>query len=156
MNVSDNSVKYKNLEKKIFEPIEIKPYKLSDKEEYMCMQQLTHFRTILLQWRNQLMIDVDRTVHYMQDGATHYPDQIDRASQEEEFNFELRTRDRERKLLKKINEALVRINDLDYGYCNDCGAQIGIKRLEARPTATQCIECKTISEIREKRTGEIE
>ena len=90
----------------------------------------------------------------MQDEAANYPDPVDRASQEEEFNLELRTRDRERKLLKKIEETLARIKDNDYGYCDDCGAEIGIGRLEARPTATQCIECKTIAEIREKQIGD--
>ena len=123
-------------------------------EEYMNKAQLAHLEKILLKWKEELMQEVDRTVHHMQDEAANYPDPVDRASQEEEFNLELRTRDRERKLLKKIEETLARIKDNDYGYCDDCGAEIGIGRLEARPTATQCIECKTIAEIREKQIGD--
>lgn len=138
----------------VFGPLGVKPYQLKAKEEYMNEKQLEHLRQILLNWKAQLMDEVDRTVHHMQDEAANYPDPIDRASQEEEFNLELRTRDRERKLLKKIEETLIRINDHDYGYCDDCGAEIGMRRLEARPTATQCIECKTIAEIREKQVGE--
>lgn len=138
----------------IFDPGDISPYRLKKGEEYMSEEQLEHFRNVLLQWKTQLMDEVDRTMHHMQEEVSNYPDPIDRASQEEEFNLELRSRDRERKLLRKIEEALNRINDHDYGYCDDCGAEIGIKRLEARPTATQCIECKTISEIREKQIGE--
>jgi DnaK suppressor protein len=99
------------------------------------------------------MEEVDRTVNHMQDDAGIYPDPNDRATQEEEFSLELRTRDRERKLLKKINEALNRIEIQDYGYCEACGVEIGIRRLEARPTATLCIECKTLQEVREKQTG---
>lgn len=132
----------------------IQPYASRKNEEYMSKKQLAHFREILLQWKEHLMEDVDRTMHYMQDESSNYPDPVDRASQEEEFNLELRARDRERKLLKKIDDTLMRINDQDYGYCDDCGAEIGVRRLEARPTATQCIECKTISEIREKQVGE--
>lgn len=137
-----------------FGPVNVEPYYFNNNEDYMNQKQLMHFRTILLQWKEQLMKDVDYTVHHMQDDASNYPDPVDRASQEEEFNLELRTRDRERKLLKKIDETLMRINDEDYGYCDDCGAEIGIRRLEARPTTNQCIECKTISEIREKQIGE--
>lgn len=135
-------------------PKGVKPYSPKAKEEYMNEKQLEHFRKILLDWKDQLMHEVDRTVHHMQDEAANYSDPIDRASQEEEFSLELRARDRERKLLKKIEETLVRIDEQDYGYCDDCGAEIGIRRLEARPTATQCIECKTIAEIREKQIGE--
>ena len=120
----------------------------------MGKKQLEHFRTILFQWKEELMTEVDRTMHHMQDESANYPDPVDRASQEEEFNLELRARDRERKLLRKIEETLSRINDQDYGYCDDCGAEIGIRRLEARPTANQCIECKTISEIKEKQIGD--
>ncbi|MCL5260959.1 MAG: RNA polymerase-binding protein DksA [Gammaproteobacteria bacterium] len=136
-------------------PVGVKPYQLKTSEEYMNEKQLKHFQNILLEWREQLMSEVDRTMHHMQDEAANYPDPVDRASQEEEFSLELRTRDRERKLLKKIDEALNRIKDHDYGFCDDCGAEIGVRRLEARPTATQCIECKTIAEIREKQTGEV-
>ncbi|MCL5261640.1 MAG: RNA polymerase-binding protein DksA [Gammaproteobacteria bacterium] len=135
-------------------PSGVKPYQMKEKEEYMNHKQLEHLRRILLNWKNDLMREVDRTMHHMQDESANYPDPIDRASQEEEFNLELRTRDRERKLLKKIEETLGRIEEDDYGYCDVCGAEIGIRRLEARPTATMCIECKTIAEIREKQTGE--
>lgn len=135
-------------------PIDIKPYQSMQNEEYMSDEQLEHFRTVLLQWKGQLMAEVDRTMHYMKDEASNYPDPVDRATQEEEFNLELRARDRERKLLRKIDETLNRINDRDYGYCDDCGAEIGIRRLEARPTAAQCIECKTIAEIKEKQIGD--
>ena len=137
-----------------FGPIDVKPYQPKKHEEYMGKKQLEHFRTILLQWKEELMTEVDRTMHHMQDESSNYPDPVDRASQEEEFNLELRARDRERKLLRKIEETLSRINDQDYGYCDDCGAEIGVRRLEARPTANQCIECKTISEIREKQIGD--
>ena len=134
-------------------PVGFKPYKLKKGEEYMNDQQLEHFRKILLLWKEQLLEEFNRTKQHMQNDAANFPDPLDRASQEEEFNFELRTRDRERKLVKKIEEALDRIDRRDYGYCVDCGAEIGIRRLEARPTATQCIDCKTFEEIREKQTG---
>ncbi|MFO6380445.1 RNA polymerase-binding protein DksA, partial [Pseudomonas aeruginosa] len=96
---------------------------------------------------------VDRTVHHMQDEAANFPDPADRASQEEEFSLELRARDRERKLIKKIDETLQLIEDEEYGWCDSCGVEIGIRRLEARPTATLCIDCKTLAEIREKQLG---
>jgi DnaK suppressor protein len=135
-------------------PIDVQPYYFKKNEDYMNKKQLAHFQRILLQWKEELMNDVDLTMHHMKDEASNYPDPVDRASQEEEFSLELRTRDRERKLLKKIDETLMRISDQNYGYCDDCGAEIGIRRLEARPTAIQCIECKTIAEIREKQIGE--
>lgn len=138
----------------VFGPVDVQPYYFKKNENYMNKKQLTHFRSILLKWKEELMKDVDNTMHHMKNEASNYPDPVDRASQEEEFSLELRTRDRERKLLKKIDETLMRINDQDYGYCDDCGAEIGIRRLEARPTANQCIECKIISEIREKQIGE--
>lgn len=138
----------------MFGPINVKPYHLKQNEEYMNSKQLEHFRKVLLGWKSQLMTEVDRTMRHMQEEVSNYPDPVDRASQEEEFSLELRARDRERKLLRKIDETLNRINDNDYGYCDDCGAEIGIRRLEARPTATQCIECKTIAEIREKQIGD--
>lgn len=112
--------------------------------------QRGHFRNILLGWKKELMEEVDRTVHHMQDEAANFPDPNDRATQESEFSLELRTRDRERKLIKKIDEALVSLEAGEYGYCDSCGVEIGIRRLEARPTATQCIDCKTLDEIREK------
>ena len=99
------------------------------------------------------MQEVDRTVHHMQDEAANFPDPADRASQEEEFSLELRARDRERKLIKKIDETLQLIEDEDYGWCDSCGVEIGIRRLEARPTATLCIDCKTLAEIKEKQIG---
>jgi DnaK suppressor protein len=126
------------------------PYKLKKNEEYMNENQKSHFKSILQLWKSQLMEEVDRTVVHMQDEAANFPDPADRASQEEEFSLELRTRDRERKLIKKIDSTLELISQDDYGYCDSCGVEIGIRRLEARPTATQCVDCKTLDEIREK------
>jgi DnaK suppressor protein len=131
-------------------PVDIKAYRPKKGEEYMNDDQLAHFEKVLNIWKEQLMAERSRTVHDMQSDAANYPDPADRAYQEERFNLELKARDRERKLLKRINDALERIKNLDYGYCSDCGADIGLKRLEARPIATQCIECKTVAEIREK------
>jgi len=130
-----------------------KPYEEKEGEEYMNDAQLEHFAQILNNWRSELMEEVDRTVHHMQDDAANFPDPNDRATQESEFSLELRTRDRERKLIKKIEEAIKNIEAGDYGYCETCGVEIGIRRLEARPTATQCIDCKTLDEIREKQMG---
>ena len=113
-------------------------------------EQLQHFSGILNDWKQELMQEVDRTVHHMQDESANLPDPADRASQEEEFTFELRTRDRERKLIKKIDQSLEAIESKDYGYCDSCGVEIGVKRLEARPTATLCIDCKTLDEIKER------
>lgn len=129
------------------------PYQEKDGEEYMNDTQVEHFTEILLNWKRELMEEVDRTVNHMQDEAANFPDPADRASQEEEFSLELRTRDRERKLIKKINQTLGRIEEDDYGYCDSCGIEIGIRRLEARPTATLCIDCKTLAEIKEKQLG---
>ena len=126
------------------------PYKLKKGEEYMSDRQKDHFRHILRQWKAELMEEVDRTVSHMKDEAANFPDPADRATQEEEFSLELRTRDRERKLIKKIDSTLDLIDNDDYGYCEACGVEIGIKRLEARPTATLCIDCKTLDEIKEK------
>lgn len=120
---------------------------------YMDKQQLAHFSELLAEWKQQLMEEVDRTVGHMKDDATNFPDPNDRATQEEEFSLELRTRDRERKLIKKINEAQKRIDDDEYGYCETCGIEIGVNRLEARPTAELCIDCKTLEEIRERQTA---
>ena len=131
----------------------IAPYPLKKDEAYMCEPQANHFRHILTAWKQQLREEVDRTVHHMQDEAANFPDQLDRAAQEEEFSLELRTRDRERKLLKKIDEALKQIDADEYGYCEQCGVEIGIRRLEARPTASLCIDCKTLAEIKEKQYG---
>ncbi|WP_097461956.1 RNA polymerase-binding protein DksA [Mangrovitalea sediminis] len=129
------------------------PYDIQSGEEYMNDAQLEHFRAILLSWKQELMEEVDRTMHHMQEDAANYADPSDRATQEEEFSLELRTRDRERKLIKKIDQTLDRIDKGDYGFCDQCGVEIGIRRLEARPTATLCIDCKTLAEIREKQTG---
>ena len=123
-------------------------------EAYMSEQQLTHFSELLLQWKKELMKEVDRTVNHMQTEVTNFADPADRATQEEEFGLELRTRDRERKLIKKIDEALGMIGNEEYGYCNLCGAEIGIRRLEARPTATMCIDCKTMQEHRERQVAD--
>lgn len=112
--------------------------------------QKNHFRHILWNWRAELMAEVDRTVMHMKDEAANFPDPADRATQEEEFSLELRTRDRERKLIKKIESTLELIDQDEYGYCEECGVDIGIKRLEARPTATLCIDCKTLEEIKER------
>lgn len=126
------------------------PYALNKDEAYMNKQQLAHFKTILLAWKQELMMEVDRTVHHLKDEPTNLADPNDRATQEEEFNLELKTRDRERKLIEKIDIALKQIEQEDYGYCEMCGEEIGIRRLEARPTANLCIDCKAITEIREK------
>ncbi|HKJ10371.1 MAG TPA: RNA polymerase-binding protein DksA [Gammaproteobacteria bacterium] len=129
---------------------DIAPYELKAGEEYMNKDQVEHFRKILWAWKHDLMEEVDRTVHHMQDEAANFPDPNDRATQESEFSMELRTRDRERKLIKKIDEALDKLDHDEYGYCDSCGIEIGVRRLEARPTATLCIDCKTLDEIREK------
>ncbi|MCH8263178.1 MAG: RNA polymerase-binding protein DksA [Proteobacteria bacterium] len=121
--------------------------------DYMGTEQSEHFRQILQAWKIELMKEVDRTVHHMQDDASNFPDPNDRASQEEEFALELRTRDRERKLIVKIDESIIHLDSGDYGYCEICGIEIGAKRLEARPTATLCIDCKTLDEIKEHNLG---
>ena len=126
------------------------PYKPKRNEEYMSEGQLAHLRAMLSAWRTDLMEEVDRTVNHMQDEAANFPDPADRATQEEEFSIELRTRDRERKLIRKIDSTIERLDQDDYGYCESCGIEIGIKRLEARPTATKCIDCKTLDEIKER------
>ena len=131
----------------------IAPYRENKGEEYMNEQQVEHFRNILLAWKKELMEEVDRTVHHMQDDAANFPDPNDRATQESEFSMELRARDRERKLIKKIEEAMQNLDDDEYGYCEACGVEIGVKRLEARPTATLCIDCKILDEIKEKQMG---
>jgi DnaK suppressor protein len=129
------------------------PYQIKDGEEYMNEPQREHFTHILNNWKTQLMEEVDRTMHHMQNEAENYADPSDRATQEEEFSLELRTRDRERKLIKKIEKTLELIEKDDYGFCEACGIEIGIRRLEARPTATLCIDCKTLAELKEKTTG---
>ncbi|MFT6084901.1 MAG: DnaK suppressor protein [Glaciecola sp.] len=129
---------------------DVMPYQEKSDEEYMNDAQMNHFRLILKAWRNQLRQEVDRTVHHMKEEAANFPDPVDRAAQEEEFSLELRARDRERKLIKKIEKTLKRIEDDDFGFCDTCGIEIGIRRLEARPTADMCIDCKTLAEIKEK------
>lgn len=126
------------------------PYVPAKGEDYMSEKQLTHFRNILDTLKRELIDDIERTVHTLQDEATVFADPNDRASQESDIALELRNRDRERKLIKKIDEALKRIEDGEYGYCDNCGVEIGLKRLEARPTATLCIDCKTLEEMRER------
>lgn len=126
------------------------PYALKKGEEYMSDEQRAHFKAMLQNWRSELMQEVDRTVSHMKDEAANFPDPADRATQEEEFSLELRTRDRERKLIRKIDQTIERIEQDDYGFCDACGVEIGIKRLEARPTAELCIDCKTLAEIKEK------
>lgn len=131
----------------------LQPYQIEAGEEYMNEKQLEHFKKILTTWRSQLRAEVDKTMHHMQDEAANFPDPVDRASQEEEFSLELRTRDRERKLIKKIEKTLQLIENEDFGYCEECGVEIGIRRLEARPTADLCIDCKTLAEIKEKQNA---
>ncbi len=126
------------------------PYQAAEGEPYMSEAQLAHFRKLLTDWKESLLHEVDRTVNHMQDESATFPDPNDRATQEEEFSLELRTRDRERKLIKKINEAITQIESGDYGYCEACGVEIGLPRMLARPTATLCIDCKMLEEIREK------
>ncbi len=131
----------------------IAPYAAGKGEEYMNELQVEHFRNILLTWKRSLMEEVDRTVHHMQDDAANFPDPNDRATQESEFSMELRARDRERKLIKKIEESIQHLDNNEFGFCEACGVEIGVKRLEARPTATLCIDCKILDEIREKQMG---
>ncbi len=131
----------------------ITPYKAKKGEAYMSAKQLKHFSNILNTLKEELGQDIDRTVHTMQDEATVFADPNDRATQESDMGLELRNRDRERKLIKKINEMIAKIESKDYGYCDNCGIEIGLSRLEARPTATLCIDCKTLDEIRERQVA---
>jgi DnaK suppressor protein len=135
-------------------PRNVKPYITRRGEQYMNKEQLEHFARILQNWKRDLMVEVDRTVLHMKDEAANFPDPNDRATQEEEFSLELRTRDRERKLIRKIDEALKRIEDGSYGYCLETGEEIGIKRLEARPVATLSVEAQERRERREKQYGD--
>ena len=128
----------------------IEPYALKKNERYMNAKQKQHFQEILVSWKEQLQIEQDRTADKIQKNVSHFPDESDRATHEEEFTLELRTRERERKLLSKISESIEDLKSDDYGYCASCGIEIGIRRLEARPTATRCIDCKTIEEIHER------
>jgi DnaK suppressor protein len=135
-------------------PRNVQPYIVKRGEQYMSKHQLEHFRLILNSWKRDLMVEVDRTVTHMKDEAANFPDPNDRATQEEEFSLELRTRDRERKLIRKIDDALKRIEDGSYGYCLETGEEIGIKRLEARPVATLSIEAQERRERRERQYGD--
>ncbi|MBC6428760.1 MAG: RNA polymerase-binding protein DksA [Cellvibrionales bacterium] len=128
-------------------------YSLRTREKYMNERQQEHFRQILHAWKKELMEEVDRTMNHMQSQAANFPDASDRATQEEEFAFKLRTRDRERKLIRKIDQTLELIENDEYGWCEQCGVEIGIRRLEARPTATLCIDCKTLDEIKERQVA---
>ena len=129
------------------------PYQPKPDEVYMNKNQLKHFRSILNGWKSELSHDIDKTLHTMQDEVTMFADPNDRASQESDMALELRNRDRERKLIKKIDETLRNIDADEYGYCDGCGVEIGLKRLEARPTATLCIDCKTLDEMRERQVA---
>jgi DnaK suppressor protein len=135
-------------------PRNVQPYIVKRGEQYMSKEQTEHFREILNSWKKDLMVEVDRTVSHMKDEAANFPDPNDRATQEEEFSLELRTRDRERKLIRKIDEALKRLDDGSYGYCLETGEEIGIKRLEARPVATLSIEAQERRERRERQYGD--
>ncbi len=128
----------------------IKPYKLKKSEKYMNAAHLAHFKVILMAWFEELTDETSRTVHNIQYETAHHADPADRASQETDMTLELRERDRDRKLIKKIETSIVQLSSGDFGYCDNCGEEIGFKRLEARPTATLCIDCKTLDEIREK------
>src|SRR5690554_2892386 len=145
-----NAMKQENKE---FALSNFKPYEMGKNEEYMSEGQIEHFTSILQNWKQELMEEVDRTKQYMQAELNNHADPNDRASQEEEFSLELRTRDRERKLIKKIEKTILLIESGDYGYCEACGVEIGIRRLEARPTAELCIDCKTLAEIKERQLG---
>jgi DnaK suppressor protein len=144
------SIKEKDILEPSLDVLGILPYKQKKAEPYMSKDMLSHFHRILSALRQRLLEGGDRTVTHMKEEAVNYPDPNDRASQEEDFRLELRTRDRERKLLKKIEESLETVREKEYGYCEVCGVEIGLRRLEARPTATLCIDCKTLDEIREK------
>ncbi|MBI3545440.1 MAG: RNA polymerase-binding protein DksA [Gammaproteobacteria bacterium] len=145
--------KKKEKEQSISPVMGIKPYVVKKGEKYMNKKQHEHFRNVLLAWKNELEEEITRTVQQMRDVPENPPDPNDRASQETDMSLELRSRDRERKLIKKIDEAIERMETGDYGYCEVCGVEIGVERLEARPTAELCIDCKTLDEIREKQMG---
>ena len=129
------------------------PYKAKKSEEYMNTKQLEHFRKMLEAWKAELSQDIDITLHSMQEDQTVFADPNDRATQESDMALELRNRDRERRLIKKINETIAKIKSGDYGYCESCGIEIGLERLQARPTASMCIDCKTLEEIRERQVA---
>ena len=144
------AIKEKDILEPSLEVLGITPYKQKKTEKYMSAKMQEHFTKILMALRQRLLEGGDKVVTHMKEEAINYPDPNDRASQEEDFRLELRTRDRERKLLKKIEESLELVREKEYGYCEVCGVEIGLRRLEARPTATLCIDCKTLDEIKEK------
>jgi len=151
---TSNTVTKKNSEEKLAAADKlihgVEPYKEKAREKYMNPDQIDHFRHILLSWKENLLDEVSRTIHLMQDENINHPDPNDRASQETDMSLELRNRDRERKLLKKIDQTISRVDSDDYGWCDRCGIEIGIRRLEARPTAELCVDCKTLNEIKER------
>jgi DnaK suppressor protein len=149
--VKKSQIKKKSISKKRSSPIS--SYKGRKGEKYMSAAMKKHFNAVLMQWREHLKEEMQKTFDHLKNKGESYADPIDRASQEEEFAFELRTRDRERKLINKIAMSIEQIKHDDYGYCYACGIEIGVKRLEARPTATHCIDCKTLDEIKEKQFG---
>lgn len=130
--------------------MQFKPYETKEGEEYMSEGQIQHFTSVLEQLRNEVRQKIELSKNHMKEEPENFSDPVDRASQEEELSLELRAQDRERKLIRKIEQSIEMINTNDYGYCQSCGAEIGIRRLEARPTATQCIDCKTLDELKEK------
>ena len=148
-----NSTKQKADSNTLLGGIDVAPYKQKRGEAYMSEQMREHFRDILKKWKEQLLEEMNTTVEHLQSEQMNFADPVDRASQEEGFTLELRTRDREWKLIKKIESSLSDLESGDYGYCEDCGAEIGLRRLEVRPTAVKCIDCKTYQEIREKNEG---
>ena len=148
--VAPKKVAKKVAPKKAGELKKFNSYTPKTNEKYMSRSQIKHFIKILNEWKLELSSDIDRTVSHMQDEITAYADPNDRASQESDMALELRNRDRERKLIKKIDGTLLNIENDEYGYCNVCGEEIGLNRLLARPTARLCIDCKTLDEIREK------
>ena len=143
----------KAVAKKTKKPVQISSYKAKKNEKYMSAAMKKHFTQVLMEWREHLREEMQKTFDHLKNKGETFADPVDRASQEEEFAFELRTRDRERKLINKIAVSLEQIKQDDYGYCHSCGIEIGVKRLEARPTATHCIDCKTLDEIKEKQFG---
>jgi DnaK suppressor protein len=149
-NNPDNLLRELNMMTDTMGSLGIPSYKAEPNETYMNKKQRMHIESVLLAWRQFLMEEVDRTVSHMKDEAANFPDPADRASQEEEFSLALRKCDRERRLIKKIEDALERLDTEGFGYCEACDAEIGLGRLEARPTATLCIDCKTVSEIKER------
>lgn len=126
------------------------PYDEHTEEEYMCENQLSHFRDYLNAWKNHLLNTSELTAGQIQGDATIIPDANDRASYESNLGFLLKRNGRERKLVTRINKSISEIEKKTYGYCQSCSANIGLKRLEARPVANECIDCKSLAEDAEK------